>query len=255
MLTSSCVLVKAECDEEIDFNSSRQMQGAPNRAHGGICLHSSTIQEKLLGECADRTCSPNESSCSGIGFRDVLQSTRSCSVEGTMFGRCGDRCSWSPDNCLADEEWTFPSPGCSCDMVQVGSCEKDGKHFCAVSPDSCDVKATWLSPTAVSTTGTNCFLCREKISVAHNTAVDSSGISASEGSTSVGSTSGVSTSGGGSNKNVGVIVGSVVGGVGGLAMVVAAFVFVRRRQDRNGREVVTAPLPTIGVDKDDVSVL
>jgi len=243
------------------------MQGAPNKAHGGICLWSQTIHEKRVGQCSDGACSPNKSSCGGLDFLDSQQSTENCDVDSTLFGRCGDRCSWSPDNCSAGEEWTFPSQGCNCDQVQVGACEKDGFIFCSVSPDSCDDKATWLSPVDVaSTTPYQCYLCREKIvpvappvaapvaaPVDNNKPSSEDSIIAVDnvkpspaGSNPVGGYN-PSASSRGSKTNTGVVVGAVVGGVGGAVMVLVLFMFVRKRQDRNSRDVVNAPLPFVDV--------
>jgi len=233
------VLEKSECNEESNFRSSREMQGAPQIAHGGICLHSKTIHEKRLGECADGTCSPNEASCDGLDFADVEQSTGTCIVENTSFGRCGDRCSWTSDDCT-DEVWTFPSQECSCDQVQVGACQKDGLIFCAVSSDSCDDEATWLSPMDVTTTTSfRCYLCREKTQVqSNNNAVDNE-----------------ETIPGISKRSNGSVIGAVVGSLAGAVIVLILFVFVRKRQGQNSNGVVKAPLPSVDINKDDVSVL
>jgi len=248
------------------------MQGAPERAHGGICLWSSTVHEKRVGQCSDGTCSPNKASCgSGLDFMDAKQSTENCDVDSTAFGRCGDRCSWSPDDCSVGEEWTFPSEGCSCDKVQVGACEKDGQIFCSVSPDSCDDKATWLHALdVVSTTPNVCYLCRAKsIPIVPTTApvaapvaapvdlnkpsskdsiiaVDNVKSPSAESNPSVGYNPSTSSKPSG-GPNTGVVVGAVVGGVGGAAMVLVLFMFARKRQIQNSRAVVKAPLPYVEV--------
>merc|ERR1712176_82928 len=89
-----------------------------------------------------------------------------CKIENTLFGRCGDRCSWSPDDCAfglnGREKWTFPSEECTCEKVRVGGCQKDGNIFCAVSEDACDDLSEWLSPLDVTKSfNVECFLCNE----------------------------------------------------------------------------------------------
>jgi len=142
-----------ECGDA-EFMSSRLLQSEPG-AHGGDCLLQSNIKEKPLGRCqtGNRECSPNQKSCLG----DWLNLEEDCLVKDTIFGSCDDRCSWSPDDCVSGEKWTFPSTGCSCDKVQVGACEKDGMKYCAVSYAGCDIETKWLSPLEA----VDCFLCRE----------------------------------------------------------------------------------------------
>ncbi len=163
-----CAFEKTQCTDDLNFRSSRQMQGAPERAHGGVCLLQESIRAEPLGECGEGTCSPNAASCITLGgtastlYNDIPFDGKKCLVEETKFGRCDDRCSWSPDDCDFGERWTFPSEECRCDKVRVGGCLKDDKVFCAVSPDACDDISTWLDPKKVDTdTNYKCFLCRE----------------------------------------------------------------------------------------------
>jgi len=162
--TWNCALVKSACDEETIFRSSRQMQGAPERGHGGVCLLQETIRDWRLGICISATktaCSPNQASCQGFGKR-FLENDDSCKIENTKYGSCGDRCSWSPEDCADSENWNFPSKDCTCDKVRVGGCQKNDAIFCAVSGQACDDTSTWLSPTEVtSRAGIECFLCAE----------------------------------------------------------------------------------------------
>merc|ERR1711933_332603 len=160
-----CALEKTFCESgDVLFRSSREMQGAPERAHGGVCLLQESIREYPLGNCVSETsgtaCSPNEESCEGFGEFSL---SGACMIDDTKFGRCGNNhCAWSPENCSEGEEWNFPSNDCSCDQVKVGACEKDGDVFCAVSRDSCDDKSEWLSPLEVSMkSDIDCFLCNE----------------------------------------------------------------------------------------------
>jgi len=169
-----CALEKTECGDsnESIFMSSRQIESA-SEGHGGACLLQESVREKPLGECSivskastvETICSPNKASCETRGeFFEVEagSSDKMCKVENTLFGRCGDRCSWSPDDCNGSEKWTFPSEECACEKFRVGGCQKDGNTFCAVSKDACDDSSEWLSPLDVTKeSNIECFLCNE----------------------------------------------------------------------------------------------
>ena len=178
----SCAFEKTECSNVTFFRSSREMQGAPDRAHGGSCLLQESIREKEIGECIPNDnqsqndsmilCSPNELTCTitntqtiSYNFMDIdtVNHNSKCLIESTLFGSCNDRCSWSPDDCLPTEMWTFPAEECTCDTVLVGACKNNGNLFCAVSKDGCDDKSAWLHPLQViQETEYECYLCRAK---------------------------------------------------------------------------------------------
>jgi len=240
--TDACILQKSECPTNARFSSSREMQGSPNIAHGGICLHSQTVHEMPLGSCVDGTCSPNEASCGVLGLHSV-KDVETCLVKNTAFGRCGDRCSWSPDDC-GDNKWIFPSQGCSCDQVEVGACEKDGHIFCAVSSDSCDDTSIWLSRDRVkSTTAYQCFLCREKTKpIEPDTNED------------LNNEDGANVSPDRASRGTSALVGGLTGGLVGAAMVVILFLFIRKRQaGKAGKTKI--PMKAVDVETDNVSVL
>lgn len=161
-----CAFEASKCTNPDTFLSVRNMQ---TYHHGRSCLPQAAVKSMPLGRCGDGNCAPNEASCASmVGFVDsdptnpwAPGTPNVCDTEKTVYGRCGDRCSWSPDDCAAGEEWTFPSQGCSCEHVQVGACEKDGIAFCAPSPNSCDAVDTWMGPLALtSAMDLECFLCR-----------------------------------------------------------------------------------------------
>jgi len=259
--SNACVLQKSECPFNNGFYSSREMQNSPNIAHGGICLHSLTVKEKPMGSCADGTCSPNEASCGELGYHSV-KDAETCLVQNTSFGRCGDRCSWSPDDCVGDN-WSFPSQGCSCDQVEVGACEKDGFVYCAVSPDSCDDRSIWLSHDEVEfTTDYRCYLCRENIkpsdSVAKNSAdadssIDSVATNSADMDPSINDRTEVSSER--STSAPGAVIGGIIGGIVGVTMVMILVLFVRKRQAQKAKNVNKAPMKTFDVETDNVSVL
>ncbi len=158
-----CAFEKTDCVNGTDvFSSSRQMQGAAG-PHGGFCLTQDSVQETSLGQCEDGTCSPNAASCghSETLYNTTLASTL-CHVKDIEFGSCDSRCSWSPEDCTADETWKCPVKTCTCDKVQIGACVKHGITYCAVSSKGCDSLSTWYNPTDVPTEPVDdCFVCRE----------------------------------------------------------------------------------------------
>lgn len=169
-----------------------------------------------------------------------------CTLEETYFGRCGSRCSWSPQSCSSNEVWWFPSPECSCDKVQVGACVKDEEIFCAVSPLSCDEDQIWLSPLDLATTiigneATECFLCREKPAIMNRNEFQSSNSSVQEKS-----------------DNTAMIVSSSIIGASIFIVIVYLGVTYSRRRRRNLKKNVANAPKTIqsGEDtSDDISLL
>lgn len=243
---SFCALEKTECKSGTIFYSNRQISWGRSS-----CLREQFVREKSLGECADGTCSPNALSCGELSFNSV-RNNGACFVNNTMFGRCGDRCLWSPDDCV-NEAWTFPSELCSCDQVQVGACRKDELLFCAVSPDGCDDKSTWLSPSEIaSTTDFRCHLCRENtfiLPVSENTTKSSSEKfeNSDEPYDLVPNP--------GSSSNYGPFIGGTIGGVVGATVVMTIFIYLRKRQTRR-EQLSKAPFTVVDASQnDDVSEL
>jgi len=275
---SKCALERSECSNEHVYYSSRQISS------NSACLDPTFLKEKSLGLCADNTCSPNEASCGDMGFYNV-PIYKTCLVEDTLFGRCGDRCSWSPDDCV-DENWIFPSPDCSCDQVQVGACKFNEYNMilCAVSPDGCDAKTTWLSPSeVVSTTDFQCYLCREKNTgiyhdpnvvviqepdepddlVVNNEEPDDPVVKNQEPDDLVVKNQdpfspAAEDNTESSSRAIAIFIGGITGGVIGTAMVCAIFLYIRKRQIQTskGDGDKTAPCVSVIISKkDDVSLI
>lgn len=54
----------------------------------------------------------------------------------TTYGKCGDRCVWSPSDCSEEEVYVRDDPSCTADKVKLGAC-LDGFGYCTVSQDTC----------------------------------------------------------------------------------------------------------------------
>jgi hypothetical protein len=54
----------------------------------------------------------------------------------TTYGKCGDRCVWSPGDCLDGEEYINDDIDCTADKVKLGAC-LDGFGYCTVSRKTC----------------------------------------------------------------------------------------------------------------------
>jgi len=57
-------------------------------------------------------------------------------IKYTTYGKCGDRCVWSPDDCLEGEEYINNDMECTANKVKLGAC-LDGYGYCTVSPTTC----------------------------------------------------------------------------------------------------------------------
>lgn len=152
-----CTLGKSECSDQSSWSSSGSMIDAPYRAHGGYCLLAKTVREAFLGKCGFY-CSPKEACAEGEPFTENYSR---CQVQDTLYGSCGNRCSWSPADCDAGETWKFPDIDCSCDLVQIGGCmSPGGDPYCAVSADGCDEESVFLKPLELKAQANHdCFVC------------------------------------------------------------------------------------------------
>jgi len=54
----------------------------------------------------------------------------------TTYGRCDDRCVWSPKDCQGGEIYVRNDPKCTADKVSLGAC-LDGFGYCTVSNSTC----------------------------------------------------------------------------------------------------------------------
>lgn len=236
-----CAIEKQGCIDPSDYRSSREMQGAPDRAHGGVCLLQETIRGERLGKCGNGDCAPNADSClfGGDSFLTPLEQSSTCQIDSSFFGRCGpNRCAWSPDDCNANEGWEFPVKACSCENVQVGACRKGlGEVHCAVSPDGCDIDQAWIRPTdVIGIAGFNCFLCREKSMGDSNGDSGDSGYGGSKVNGNYGRTKKMV-----GKSNTGVIVGATVGTL--ATLIVIGVVGYKMSQKRKFGKEETVELP------------
>jgi len=166
-----CALEKTKCAESdstingtFTFSSSREIEETPV-GHGGNCFKYDTLKTFPLGKCIGGPCGANAESCGNNNeFSD--DDTKSCTIQSTGFGKCGDRCSWSPNDCQNGEFWTFPVDDCSCEKVSVGGCVTIiGTHTkvtCAVSRDGCDEASVWVAAMDLPFEQQyECTLCRQ----------------------------------------------------------------------------------------------
>lgn len=247
------------------------MQGAPERAHGGVCLLQESVLAKATGSCdknGEFFCSPNAASCDGSGSdgSDTTTSAASssffstnatvCSVATTSFGRCGTRCAWSPRDCSGGETWSVlggrgdgsgggggdgngggrgdGSGGdgyCRCDEVRVGACGKDGQFFCAVSEDACDERSTWIPPLDVPSIAS--LDCF--LCRAGRVSVGDKRVSSTVGGVSSDvavETMLTSWEGSGTSINKSLVYGGIAGGVLGLIVIFIVFSILFKRRKR-----------------------
>jgi len=227
----SCAFELTDCNDGTVFKSSRMMQGSPERAHGGVCLLKETALSKEVGSCVSRTsmaCSPNEESC--VGYGNYVGEETGCTVAETKFGRCGNRCSWSPSDCEVGEDWTFPVEDCTCDRVRVGACLRDGFPYCAVSKDSCDSLTSWHSPLNVTeTANVRCYLCQEKKTTnsysSSTIVVVGVNTVAGDGGATLPSIATYS----GASKNKSILFYGILGGLLGILLLLSIFALLRTR--------------------------
>ena len=261
---SNCALEKTGCiGGTDDFFSSREMQDAPG-AHGGSCLLQYSIKETLLGQCDDGKCSPNAASCgNGSAFYDAATANNpSCSIESTKFGKCGSRCSWSPEYCTSSESWTFPADDCSCDKVRIGGCLKGGDLYCSVSSLGCDSLSTWHGPTAVTTkTGDKCFICRAPSVVIDGGGTNGTPTQEDDDGTkrnSNGDDSSPSSLNSSKRPSTAVTVGVALGSVAGVTAIIIALMLVqskRKKANKGDKQKQIMTVASGNEDGEEVSVL
>jgi hypothetical protein len=254
-----CALESTDCLTGTDtFSSSRQMQGAAG-AHGGNCVLQDSVKETILGKCGNGSCSPNAESCDGDGssYKIDTSSNPACTIGTTKFGKCGDRCSWSPQDCDGNEKWTFPVSECTCDKVRVGGCVKSGFTHCSVSNLACDSASVWFGPTAVTAeTGTECYICRQPTAATDDDRIEGNDDGA-EGN-NIGGIKG-ETKGSPKKMSTGAVLGASLGGVAGVTALIVAFVLVKRKRKKakKSTQELEPPVNVPSNDKngEDVSVL
>jgi len=140
--TQTCVAQPEDyCDEEtfVTAHYLRANHGHPLRSCAG------ELENVVIGRCGDSgECSNLPSGCENETtwdeFDENCTTTLDYSIEeeGTRvtYGKCGERCVWSPDDCLEGEDYVRNSPDCTANKVQIGACFA-GHAFCAVGPAAC----------------------------------------------------------------------------------------------------------------------
>jgi len=165
--TSTCVAEPEEyCDEGTFVMASyvRANKGHPLRYCAG------ELENVVIGRCGDTgECSNTPYGCEDEFTWDGYDET--CTVTTDLakteltyvtYGKCDDRCVWSPNDCIEGEEYIRKSPECTADKVQIGACF-DGHAFCAVSFESCTQSGRQDEPfythqEVQDKIGANCFL-------------------------------------------------------------------------------------------------
>jgi len=237
---SRCTFERSQCgvDDTVvsPWRSAGEMRGAPYTAHGGYCLLAKSVREMTLGRCSGvDQCVPNAASCK---FAANFNEAYDCVMEEVTFGSCGERCSWSPADCLAGEEWTFPAAGCSYDKVRVGGCDEwDMSVYCAVSVDGCGAGSTYLTPLEiVAKMDTECY-----VGMAATVPVEDSVAQLNEALAETGTgfaSGGTETGTGSASGGLGVpaIVGAAVGGALVAALVGYVTVVLHRKKKASAKK-------------------
>lgn len=261
--SSFCALDSTECHNAGDYSwiSGREVGLF---SHGFSCLESKQVKATSLGKCADGSCSPNAETCGGnsTNTTNFSKSSSSCTVENTKYGKCGDRCSWSPDECLSDEEWLFPAEECSCDNVRVGACTytKYSSVTCAISFTACDESSVWVPPLNVPDMfNFDCFLCRATSAPVPSPPAREIEIIKSE-SLALDNDNGNGNVGR-SDENNTTLLGGAIGGVIAAVLSVGALLYTHRRGKGEAsftppRTIKSSSMHGISFpDKDDISEL
>jgi hypothetical protein len=130
------------------------------------------LADVTIGRCMDSGACSNlasrcEDSSTFVALDETCTITQDLSsgediISYVTYGRCGDRCVWSPENCLEGEDYTPFDPDCKADKVPIGACFA-GHAFCAVGPESCTQagfadEPYWDHERVQDMVGANCFL-------------------------------------------------------------------------------------------------
>jgi hypothetical protein len=122
----------------------------------------------VKAECVDDDCN----GASDNGGRSLLQFIEydpTCTItqdlktyEYVTYGKCGNRCVWSKEDCLEGEEYIVNDDTCTADKVQLGACF-GGHAYCSVSQASCTQPGRNDEPYMThqevqEKIGANCFL-------------------------------------------------------------------------------------------------
>jgi hypothetical protein len=94
-------------------------------------------------QCEDDDCNQVNSDNNGRSLLPFIEYDPTCTTtqdllndEYVTYGKCGDRCVWSKEDCLEGEVYIQNDDKCTADKVQIGACFA-GHAYCSVSKASC----------------------------------------------------------------------------------------------------------------------
>ncbi len=145
-----------DADTFVSAHYVRNNPGHPLRYCAG------EIENVIIGRCGTNgRCTNIASICddpSSFSYDPTCTIIRDMSSnELTTYGRCNDRCSWSPDDCTSGETWVANDSKCTADQVAVGACFA-GHAFCSVSNLGCENEPFLDYNEVREQIGVNCFL-------------------------------------------------------------------------------------------------
>lgn len=166
--TATCVAGPEDyCDEDtfVPAHYTRANTGHPLRYCAG------QLEDVVIGRCGDSgECSNLPSGCENEDTWEKYDESCTITVDSmpqtqlsyVTYGRCGNRCVWSPNDCMEDEDYIRKSPECTANKVQIGACFA-GHAFCAPSQESCTqpgrIDEPFLTHQEVrDNVGANCYL-------------------------------------------------------------------------------------------------
>jgi len=263
-INGKCSNLQSRCNS--DNNSS-------NGKNEGIIGNNSTSTEEEEDQNSssfieyDPTCTITQDlSSTSSSFTSLT------SLSYVTYGKCGDRCVWSSDDCINDEIY-IPNGNnteCTADKVQIGACF-GGHAFCAVDSSSCTQpnrpdEPYWTHQEVQEKIGANCFL--SSLPVPTPAPVVSAPAPAQSPSTVTNTTTTttntafggeenlLSSSGNNNNNNNGLNTGALVAIVTVIAIVVGIAIGVigtvrfssKRKNSNNSNNNTEQPPPTIPIE-------
>ena len=166
--TGICVAQPEDYCDEGTFASAHFMRARVGDVTHPLRYCAGAIESVLIGRCRDSgECSNLASRCEDSStFQEVDED---CTITQDLlsetyvtYGKCGERCVWSPEYCLEGETYISNDPECTANKVEIGACFA-GHAFCAVGPKSCTHPGLpdepfWSHEKVQELTGANCFL-------------------------------------------------------------------------------------------------
>ena len=165
---ATCVAQPEDYCDEGTFVSAHYL-----RANSGHPLRycNGELENVVIGRCGDSgKCSNLIDRCEDGSSFTAFDSTCTIILDlstdkptPVTYGKCGNRCVWSSENCLDGEEYIRNDPSCTADKVEIGACFA-GHAYCAPSEKSCADKFTnepyWDHQTVQTKVKADCFLSK-----------------------------------------------------------------------------------------------